>query len=269
MQKVGDRRMGVIRINKDRNYTVMSNVHLQDKRLSFKAKGMLSVMLSLPPEWDYSIAGLSTLSTDKKDSVMTILGELEQYGYLVRTRLTDKGKFAGWQYDIFEKPNTEKPNTEKPNTEKPNTEKPNTEKPPQLNTEPIKELNQSIIQQISTEQVQAVVRLFNETCTSFSKVTAVSADRKKHISARLKQYGVEKIKLVFQKAEASSFLKGDNNRKWKANFDWLLNETNFAKVLDGNYDDKHRNGSDPEQGESRKPTTGQNVNYGKYRRDSV
>ena len=249
MQKVGDRQMGVIRINKDKNYTVMSNIHLQDKRLSFKAKGMLSVMLSLPPEWDYSIAGLSTLSTDKKDSVMTILGELEQYGYLVRTRLTDKGKFTGWQYDIFEKPNTEKP--------------------PQLNTEPIKELNQSIIQQISTEQVQAVVRLFNETCTSFSKVTAVSADRKKHISARLKQYGAEKIKLVFQKAEASSFLKGGNNRKWKANFDWLINETNFAKVLDGNYDDKRGNGASPEQGESRKPTTGQNVNYGKYRRDSV
>ena len=259
MQKVGDRRMGVIRINKDKNYTVMSNVHLQDKRLSFKAKGMLSVMLSLPPEWDYSIAGLSTLSTDKKDSVMTILGELEQYGYLVRTRLTDKGKFAGWQYDIFEKPNTEKPNTEKPNTEK----------PPQLNTEPIKELNQSIIQQISTEQVQAVVRLFNETCTSFSKVTAVSADRKKRITARLKQYGIETIKLVFEKAQASDFLTGNNQRKWKANFDWLINETNFAKVLDGNYDDKHRNGSDPEQGESRKPTTGQNVNYGKYRRDSV
>ena len=254
MQKVGDRQMGVIRINKDKNYTVMSNIHLQDKRLSFKAKGMLSVMLSLPPEWDYSIAGLSTLSTDKKDSVMTILGELEQYGYLVRTRLTDKGKFTGWQYDIFEKPNTEKPNTEKP---------------PQLNTEPIKELNQSIIQQISTEQVQAVVRLFNETCTSFSKVTAVSADRKKHISARLKQYGAEKIKLVFQKAEASRFLKGENNRKWKANFDWLINETNFAKVLDGNYDDKRGNGAVPEQGESRKPTTGQNVNYGKYRRDSV
>ena len=111
--------------------------------------------------------------------------------------------------------------------------------------------------------------LYNATCVSFPKVTALSADRQKHISARLKQYGVEKIKVVFQKAEASSFLKGDNNRKWKANFDWLLNETNFAKVLDGNYDDKHGNVSDPEQGDSRKPITGQNVNYGKYRRDSV
>lgn len=117
--------------------------------------------------------------------------------------------------------------------------------------------------------IRDIVDLFNTTCVSFPKVTALSADRQKHIAARLKQYGAEKIKLVFQKAEASSFLKGENNRKWKANFDWLINETNFAKVLDGNYDDKRGNGASPEQGESRKPTTGQNVNYGKYRRDSV
>ena len=119
------------------------------------------------------------------------------------------------------------------------------------------------------QTLRAVVDLFNTTCVSFPKVTALSADRQKHIAARLKQYGVEKIKVVFQKAEASSFLKGENDRKWKANFDWLINETNFAKVLDGNYDDKRGNGAVPEQGESRKPTTGQNVNYGKYRRDSV
>ena len=117
--------------------------------------------------------------------------------------------------------------------------------------------------------IRDIVDLYNATCVSFPKVTALSADRQKHIAARLKQYGVEKIKVVFQKAEASSFLKGENNHKWKANFDWLINETNFAKVLDGNYDDKRGNGAAPEQGESRKPTTGQNVNYGKYRRDSV
>lgn len=129
--------------------------------------------------------------------------------------------------------------------------------------------NNTIIQQISTEQVQAVVRLFNETCVSFPKVTAVSADRKKHISARLKQYGIETIKLVFEKAQASDFLKGNNQRKWKANFDWLLNETNFAKVLDGNYDDKHGNGAGGDTGDSLKPATGQNINYDNYRRTGV
>lgn len=117
--------------------------------------------------------------------------------------------------------------------------------------------------------IRDIVDLYNATCVSFPKVTALSGDRQKHIGARLKQYTIEQIETVFRKAEASSFLKGKNNRGWKANFDWLINETNFAKVLDGNYDDKRGNGSDPEQGESRKPTTGQNVNYGKYRRDSV
>lgn len=119
------------------------------------------------------------------------------------------------------------------------------------------------------QTLRAVVDLYNATCVSFPKVTALSADRQKHIAARLKQYGVEKIKVVFQKAEASSFLKGENNRKWKANFDWLINETNFAKVLDGNYDDKRGNGANTDNGESLKPATGQNINYDNYRRTGV
>ena len=117
--------------------------------------------------------------------------------------------------------------------------------------------------------IRDIVDLFNTTCVSFPKVTAVSADRKKHISARLKQYGIETIKLVFEKAQASDFLKGNNQRKWKANFDWLLNETNFAKVLDGNYDDKHGNGAGGDTGDSLKPATGQNINYDNYRRTGV
>ena len=119
------------------------------------------------------------------------------------------------------------------------------------------------------QTLREVVDLFNTTCVSFPKVTALSADRQKHIAARLKQYGVEKMKLVFQKAEASSFLKGENNRKWKANFDWLINETNFAKVLDGNYDDKRGNGANGDTGDSLKPATGQNINYDNYRRTGV
>ena len=117
--------MPVFRIDKSSNYTTMSNFHFREKEMSLKAKGLLSLMLSLPDDWDYSINGLCTLSKDGRDSVMNALGELEQFGYLVRTRVTDKkGKFAGYDYNVFEKPNTEEPNTEKPNTEKPNTEKP-------------------------------------------------------------------------------------------------------------------------------------------------
>lgn len=87
-------------------------------------------MLSLPDDWDYSIQGLVTLGRDGKDSVMSALSELESNGYLHRSRaLNSKGQFEGYNYDIYEKPNTGNPYAENPNMEKPNTGN-----PPQLNT---------------------------------------------------------------------------------------------------------------------------------------
>lgn len=80
--------------------------------------------------------------------------------------------------------------------------------------------------------------LYNETCVSFPRLTALSDKRKQTIKARLNTYTFERIKEVFEKAEASDFLKGKNNRDWQANFDWLMKDSNFAKVLDGNYDNK-------------------------------
>ena len=80
--------------------------------------------------------------------------------------------------------------------------------------------------------------IYNEICVSFPRLTVLSDRRKKAIRARLNTYSVEQIKEVFIKAEASDFLKGKNNRNWQANFDWLINDTNMAKVLDGNYDNK-------------------------------
>ena len=122
--------MSVMRVHKTGNYTIMSNHHFKEKEMSLKAKGLLSLMLSLPADWDYSINGLATLSKDGRDSVMGALKELERFGYLVRTRLTDeKGKFKGYDYDIFEEPQKDFPNTENPNTGNPNTGNPT-----QLNT---------------------------------------------------------------------------------------------------------------------------------------
>ena len=83
--------------------------------------------------------------------------------------------------------------------------------------------------------------MYNEICVSFPRLTVLSDKRKQAIRARLNIYSVEQFKELFTKAETSDFLKGKNNRNWQANFDWLIKDSNFAKVLDGNYD--NRNGS--------------------------
>ena len=80
--------------------------------------------------------------------------------------------------------------------------------------------------------------MYNDTCVSFPKVTQLSDKRKKAIKARLKKYSVDDLKRAFENAEESDFLKGSNSRNWSANFDWIMNDTNLAKVLDGNYANK-------------------------------
>lgn len=143
--------MSVMRVHKTANFTVMSNHHFKEKKMSLKAKGLLSLMLSLPEDWDYSVAGLTTLSKDGKDGVMTALAELEKFGYLTRTRLVnDKGQFDGIEYNIFESPQ-EKPVSEKPISANPILEKPISEKPTQLNTNSIKDLNNKILNILNTK----------------------------------------------------------------------------------------------------------------------
>lgn len=83
-----------------------------------------------------------------------------------------------------------------------------------------------------------IVNLFNSICTSYPRVNSISETRKKAIRARLRNYTADDFRKLFEKAEASAFLKGSNNRDWTANFDWLIKDGNMAKVLDGNYDDK-------------------------------
>ena len=102
--------MAVFRINKNKNYTIMSNYHLKDKKLSLKAKGLLSMMLSLPNEWDYSIKGLIKISKEGERAIKSTLQELKEYKYLIVTKLypnQTKSKKIEYIYDIFEKPKIE------------------------------------------------------------------------------------------------------------------------------------------------------------------
>ena len=132
--------MAVFRVEKNKGYTVMSNHHLRNKELSLKAKGLLSQMLSLPEDWDYTLAGLSLINREKIDAIREAVRELENAGYIQRSRERDeKGRLRGTTYVIYEQPpkldlpTLEKPTLDNPTLENPMLEKPTLENPMQLN----------------------------------------------------------------------------------------------------------------------------------------
>lgn len=125
--------MAVFRVERTRDYTVMSNHHLKNKDLSLKAKGLLSQMLSLPENWDYTLAGLSAINRESKDAIRSAVNELEKAGYIRRRQTVDRrGKFSGNEYIIYEQPSSASPSSGFPTTGNPSTEKPSSENPTQL-----------------------------------------------------------------------------------------------------------------------------------------
>ena len=134
--------MAVFRIEKTRDYTVMSNHHLRNTELSLKSKGLLSMMLSLPEDWNYTTRGLASICKEGTDSIGSALKELERAGYIVRNRLRDsKGKIVDVEYVIYEtphlpdtgRPHEGAPDTAYPDTENPDMDNPGLENAPQLN----------------------------------------------------------------------------------------------------------------------------------------
>ena len=112
--------MAVFRIEKTRDYTVMSNHHLRDKSLSLKAKGLLSLMLSLPEEWDYTTKGLARICKDGVDSICAGVRELEEHGYVIRQRVRNpNGQLGAIEYTILEQPRPPEPKPGKPERENP------------------------------------------------------------------------------------------------------------------------------------------------------
>lgn len=128
--------MSVYRRHKEKNFTCIDNHLFNDKTLSMKAKGLLAQILSLPDDWKYSVNGLASLFSDGRDAVNGAINELIEHGYITRTRITNElGAFGGYQYDIYEKPQTDCEKTaDNPFTENPLTDNPFTEKPTVLNT---------------------------------------------------------------------------------------------------------------------------------------
>ncbi len=131
--------MAIMRVHKNSNYTVMSNYHFREKNMSLKAKGLLSQMLSLPDDWDYSIAGLVAINKENETSIKSALKELKQFGYLVVTKLNPSETKSGrieYTYDIYEFPTNinQNQNVEKQGVEKQGIENLPLENQGQLNT---------------------------------------------------------------------------------------------------------------------------------------
>ena len=126
--------MAVFRIEKTRDYTVMSNHHLRNTELSLKAKGLLSLMLSLPDNWDYTTKGLARICKDGVDSICAAVRELEEHGYVIRERVRGaNGQLGSIEYTILEQPAEPSPERENPVQVKPILENPVLGKPEQEN----------------------------------------------------------------------------------------------------------------------------------------
>ena len=140
--------MAVFSVEKNRNYTVMSNHHLRNKTLTLKAKGLLSQMLSLPDAWDYTLAGLSHINRESVEAIRTAVLELETAGYVIRRQTRDdKGKMGNIEYTIYEQPQEpdgdnqplcDFPITDKPITENPSSDFPTSDNATQLSKEALK-----------------------------------------------------------------------------------------------------------------------------------
>ena len=144
--------MAVFRVERTSDYTVMNNYHLRDKRLSLKAKGLLSQMLSLPEDWDYTLAGLCYINRESKDAIRTAICELEQAGYIRRRQTIDSGsKFAGNEYTIYERP--QEPPSGEPSSGNPTTGKPTQQNIDRQNTD--RQINDSIPFRAAVEPPEA------------------------------------------------------------------------------------------------------------------
>lgn len=205
--------MAVIRVNKTDNYTVMSNYHLRDKNLTLKAKGLLSQMLSLPPSWDYTIAGLVAINKEKESAITSALKELKANGYLVVTKMmpnqTQSGRIE-YIYDIFEQPNQSAKKQdvvnqaqEKQDVEKQGVENQGLENQGQINNkeskkeEEIKEKRNKEKENIKESEI-AIINYLNE--KAGTRYRASSKSTQMHVHARLEEgFTIDDFKCVIDK----------------------------------------------------------------------
>ena len=193
--------MSVFRVEKTKDFTIMSNYHLRDKNLSLKAKGLLSQMLSLPEEWDYTLAGLAHINKESKDAIRTTILELEKAGYITRHQTTTEGgRFGSNEYVIRERPLPHEPLTENPTTVDPQTAAPLTENPTQLNTNPSKTEKEKT--ELSSTDSLPISQKRNRT-----EVTAAEMQQYREIIAQNISYDLLRQEYPHQQAQLEEILE--------------------------------------------------------------
>lgn len=232
----------IFRVNKTIDYVVMSNRHFREKQMSLKAKGLLSEMLSLPDDWDYSIAGLAAINKESITSIKSALAELQDFGYLIIEKIYPDKSSSGrieYVYNVFENPQNqsidnqaaEHQEIEKQGVENQPLENQSVENHMKYNINKQRNKKQSINKEIGEFKL-----LFNVICISLPQVSVLTKTRETHIKTlltTLEKSGMTKIDYL-KKVENSDFLTGRSG-KWRATFDWIINPSNSVKIIEGNY----------------------------------
>lgn len=235
----------VIRVVKSNNYTVVDNSFLRLKNLSLKAKGLMTLCLSLPENWNYTINGLITLSTDGRASVTSALNELKAAGFLVVTSGKDEKGYYKSIYTFYETLDGNPQN--KGDLSGADFLHPITgvrlsasENQQQINTnnKELKKSKEKVLFEIEKFEPKNLFELYKTICISFPQPSKFTVERSKKAATRLKTYPTKDYwQAVFNIAENSNFLKSEK-AVW-FNFDWLMkNDNNSLKVYEGNYGGK-------------------------------
>ena len=231
-----------------KGYGIIPKLVMQDRDLSITAKAIYAYLASYSGNGDSCFPSRDRVCYDLgigKDTFIKHLVLLKDKGYVTVLQMKENGRFSHNIYTLNSEilPCTEIKDTENSDTAVKDTNN-NSININSINNNSVSlSIEDTNVSSLSTEPVdvekyapQHIVNLYLEICRSLPKTRTLSQNRAKAIKARLRTYGIKTIQEVFCKAEASDFLKGKNPRNWSANFDWLMTDGNFAKVLDGKYD---------------------------------
>ena len=235
------------------NFTQVSNTALRDENLSLKAKGLYSMIQSYVTIENFTLYKNTLIKQckDKEGSFNTTWKELKDNGYLVQEKKrTSSGSFY-YEYDLLDEPFTTPqfstpgkttPGSSTPgsstggktgvysNTDLSNTDLSNTDL---SNTDLSKSKNSSATEKVEKEFIDTVIKKWND--TGLNTVRNIKGKRLDSLHARIKEYSKDDVLTVIENVKYSDFLKGNNNRNWTADIDWILKPNNFIKVLEGNY----------------------------------